>query len=272
VNVTSGNPVLEGFVGAVTFTFINNGPAAIIGGAGTAVFPTTGDPTDFAAFGALNFGNCNPNGANSLGRCAMFQPFTTSAPDVNEPVDAGTTRIRGGILLANGQMAFGEAQVVVADPPAPAPPPAAALSITPDYAHVAEGDSGVLHFVVTNTSSTAATIAQLSPDAVFLFGDHTDDAGISQATGCAPGTVLASMASCTVAIPFVTPFTISPVENNDFGVTSIGLSVTLNNGNSSEGIGGVLVTDIPEPSTAYLLCLGTLGIICWRRRCGRLSR
>jgi hypothetical protein len=120
VNISPGNPVLEGNNPAgqgVTFEFTNNGAATLIGGAGTAVFPTTGDISDFAKFGALNYGACNPNGVNTLGTCTLSQPFTTDVLIPNEPVDTGTTVIRGGILLANGQMAFGQANVTVADPP-----------------------------------------------------------------------------------------------------------------------------------------------------------
>jgi hypothetical protein len=121
------------------------------------------------------------------------------------------------------------------------------------------------------TSGSSAVIAQVTPDTLFLFGDHSDDAGILRATGCDPGTILAPGASCTVSIPFFTPATIVPFEDNDFGVTSIGLNILLTTGNSSEGIGGVLVSDTPEPSTALLLGAGMLGIVYWRRRERRLA-
>lgn len=271
VTVNPGNPVLEGTNGSVQFTFTNAGAASRIGGAGTAVFPQMGDAFDFANFGALNFGNCDPFANNVLGACTMTQPFTTDMLIPNEFVDTGTRKIRGGILLANGQMAFGQAQVVVADPPVPPPPPVAALMIQPDFASVAEGGSGTLHFLVTNTGAGNAVIAQVTPDTLFLFGNNTDDAGILRATGCDPGTILAPAASCTVAIPFFTPFTAAPSEDSDFGVTSVGLNIVLTTGNSSDGIGGVLVSDVPEPSTALLFCIGMMGIICWRRRAAAVS-
>jgi hypothetical protein len=69
-----------------------------------------------------------------------------------------------------------------------------------------------------------------------------------------------------VSIPFFTPFTVSPLEEFDFGATAVDLNVVLTTGNSSFGTGGVLVDDIvPEPTTLLLVGIGTVGMIWWRR-------
>jgi hypothetical protein len=132
--VNPGNVVVEGTNGNVQFTFTNTGAASRIGGAGTATFAQQGpDFSDFVNFGPLNFGGCDPFANNVLGACTLTVPFTTDTPIGNEPEDSGSRRIRGGILLENGQMAFGDAIITVGDPPLPAPAPAAALTIRPDF-------------------------------------------------------------------------------------------------------------------------------------------
>lgn len=120
---------------------------------------------------------------------------------------------------------------------------------------------------MTNNGGSNATIAQVNTDTWFFFGNDTDDAGILNATGCAQGRVLSPNGSCTVSIPFFTPFTVSPQEDFDFGATAVDLNVVLTTGNSSFGTGGVLVDDIvPEPATLFLVGIGTVGMNWWRRR------
>ena len=75
VTVNPSNPLLEGTNGSVQFSFTNTGAASRIAGAGTFVFPQMGDLTDFATFGKLDYGGCDPFGNNNLGSCTMTQPF-----------------------------------------------------------------------------------------------------------------------------------------------------------------------------------------------------